>query len=371
MKKIFTYLNLLFIPFLLFACGNDESGEQASTSKQNIETIPEINKSKLQLFQVNAQTKEVNELISGRVIAKNQTQLVSEVQGLILPSSVMMKAGVRFRKGDQLIAIDSREFSLNLKSQKSAFLNALTGIMPDLKSDYSANFQIWLAYLEKMDLDLPLAELPETKSSSEKFFITSRGIYTSFYGLKAQEERLNKYVIYAPYSGIITQSMVDIGGLVSPGMPLGTIINTGEFELEAGASLKVGSQLKVGDKINFSSNEVSGNWTGIVSRIGGVVDIQTQNVPIYFRLTGNNIIPGMYLQGQFNSDNFSDVFVIPNTALSRDQGVLVLEKDLIVSKSVEAIAILQDSTLVRGLAENDQVILTQFAIPMAGKKVVL
>jgi multidrug efflux pump subunit AcrA (membrane-fusion protein) len=371
MKKISSYLFLLFLPLALNGCGGEKSTDDASLAEQKSETIAEIPIGKLQLFQVNSKTKQVGEMISGRVISKNETQLVAEVQGLILPTSIPMKAGVKFRKGDQLIAIDSKEFGLNLKSQKSAFLNALTGIMPDLKADYPANFQSWVTYLGAIDLETPLADLPQTQSDSEKFFITSRGIYTSFYSIKAQEERLTKYAIMAPYSGTITQSMVDVGGLVSPGMPLGTIINSGELELEAGSSLKVASQLKVGDQLTFTSNEVSGSWTGTVSRIGGVVDPQTQNVPIFFRISGPNLIPGMYLQGQFASSNFSEVYVIPNTALGRDQGVLVLVDDLIVSKSVETIEILQDSTLVKGLAENDRVILTQFTLPMAGKKVIL
>lgn len=367
MKPIQSYLACLGLMITVSSCGG------ASDSSELLETptLAEVNQSKLQLLTVRSKNKEVEELVSGRVIAKNQTQLVAEVQGMIRNSSVNLKEGVKFRKGDQLVNIDSEEFSLNLKSQKSAFLNALTGIMPDLKADYPDNFEAWVDYLETIDLDAPLAELPQTKSKPEQFFVTSRGIFTSYFGIKSQEERLKKYSVYAPYNGVITQSMVDVGSLVSPGQPLGTIISSGEFELETGVSLKVGAQLKVGDKITFTSNEVSGTWTGTVIRIGGTVDAQTQNIPVFFRISGDSILPGMYLQGHFMSDSYADVFVIPSAALGRDQGVLVLDNDLIVSKSVETIQVFQDSTLVTGLSNNDRVILTQFEQPMAGKKVAL
>ncbi|MFN3997344.1 efflux RND transporter periplasmic adaptor subunit [Algoriphagus sp.] len=371
MKSTTTSLILLLFSLLLFSCGKEEEASEANVKKIDLATLGQIEKSKLQLLKVNSKSKQVEELISGRVIAKNQTQLFAEVQGLILPNPITLKAGNKFRKGDKLISIDSREFSLNLKAQKSAFLNALTGIMPDLKSDYSDNFQAWLTYLENIDLEAPLAELPGAKSKPEQFFITSRGIYTSYFGLKAQEERLSKYTIYAPYNGIFTQSMIDVGGLVSPGQTLGTIISSDQFEIETGVSLKIGSQLKTGDKISFTSNEVSGSWIGTVIRIGGTVDAQTQNIPVYFSIAGQNILPGMYLRGQFSSANYEDVFVIPNVALDRDRSVLVLNENLIVSKVVEMVQVFQDSTLVRGLAENDQVILTQFVQPMVGKKVAL
>jgi len=64
------------------------------------------------------------------------------------------------------------------------------------------------------------------------------------------------------------------------------------------------------------------------------------------------------------------VFVIPSSALGRDQAVLVLKGDLIISKPIESIQIMQDSILVTGLSPKDQVILTQFAEPVAGKKVI-
>lgn len=208
-----TYLHFLFLALLIQSCGGESSTEDASDQK--VETIAMIQSSKLQFFEVSLKNKQVDELISGRVIAKNETQLFAEVQGLILPSSISMKPGISFKKGQILLNIESEEFRLNLQSQKSAFLNTLTGIMPDLKSDYPDNYPEWLRYLDTIDINQPLAELPTTKSKGEKYFVTSRGVYTSFYSLKAQENRLNKYSIVAPYNGIIINATVDVGGLVS------------------------------------------------------------------------------------------------------------------------------------------------------------
>jgi multidrug efflux pump subunit AcrA (membrane-fusion protein) len=369
MKKnlYLTYLPCLVLALLIQSCGGESSADEASDQKA--ETIGVIQRSKLQLMEVSSKNKQVEELISGRVIAKNETQLFSEVQGLILASSISIKPGISFRKGQTLLSIESEEFRLNLQSQKSAFLNMLTGIMPDLKSDYPDNYPEWLKYLDTIDINQSLAELPATKSKGEKFFVTSRGIYTSFYSLKALENRLSKYSIVAPYNGIITNATVDVGGLVSPGQPLATIISN-ELEIESGVSLKVAAQLKVGEKIDFSSNEMPGSWIGTLIRIGGTIDAQTQNIPVYFQISGQHIKPGMYLRGAYGSASFDDVYVIPSSALGRDQSVLILQGDLIMSKQVETIQIIQDSIVVKGLSAKDQVILTQFAEPVAGKKIV-
>ncbi|MEM6965910.1 MAG: hypothetical protein AAF573_14175, partial [Bacteroidota bacterium] len=57
---------------------------------------------------------------------------------------------------------------------------------------------------------------------------------------------------------------------------------------------------------------------------------------------------------------------IPQTALHRDDSVLILDNNVIARKQVEPVAFLTDSILVRGLAVTDQIILNQFEIPVEG-----
>ena len=108
-----------------------------------------------------------------------------------------------------------------------------------------------------------------------------------------------------------------------------------------------------------------------MTRIGGTVDPKTQNVPVYFAMSGAGLKPGMYLEGALNTQDFQDVFVIHSSALGRDESVLVLDEDLIVRKPVQPVEYVQDSVLVRGLQNQDQLILNQFSEPVEGQKVAL
>jgi hypothetical protein len=168
---------------------------------------------------------------------------------------------------------------------------------------------------------------------------------------------------------LVTDTRADIGGLVSPGQLLGTIISSERYELEAGVSLEAANNLSVGDQLAFRSNEVDGQWTGEVVRINNIVDPQTQNVPVFFRMTGPQLRSGMYLEGEFATRNYEDVFVIPEEAIARDESVLILEENVIVRKPITPVAYLRDSIIVRGLAEEDQLITNQFGTPVEGKKV--
>ena len=344
----------------------DISSERQSSS-QNENTFV-ITKQDLTLLEIQNAEKAILLPITGRVMPKNQTQLFSEVQGKILDRNFSLKEGVSFNKGDLLIALDATEFSLQLEAQRSAFLNILTGMMPDLKADYPDSYEQWLTYVQEYQSGQELKELPIPKNENEKYFITANQVYNTYFTIKAAEERYRKYQIIAPYSGIVTQTNIDKGSLVSPGQLLATIINNRQFELEAGVGLEVASKLKVGDKVIFKSNELKGEWIGTVIRMSDILDAKTQNIPIYFSIIGKNLKAGMYLEGNFKGDSFEDVVSIPSTALTRDNKVLLLENNSILGKEVELVEVMQDSVLVRGLVDKDVLISNQFNVPVEGLK---
>jgi len=214
-----------------------------------------------------------------------------------------------------------------------------------------------------------LAPLPEAKSIEEKFYLTTNQVYNLYFQIKSLEERLTKYDIIAPFHGTITASNIDVGGLVSPGQPLGTITNRIHYELEAGVPLSLGNKLKKGHQITFTSNDIAGSWVGEVIRINNLVDPSTQNIPVYFRLKGKDLIAGMYLEGKIGSSSSEEVALIPSVALGRDERVLVFENNVITRKAVEPIDFLTDSVIVKGLSNNDLLILNQFDFPAEGVKV--
>jgi len=341
---------------------------QTLTEKENSFVIT---KQDLKLLEVQNEEKAILLPVTGRVVPKNQTQLFSEVQGKILDGKFSLKEGTNFNKGDVLIALDATEFQLQLEAQRSAFLNILTGMMPDLKADYPDNYEQWLVYVQKYQSGQELKELPTPKSDNEKYFVTSNQVYNTYYTIKAAEERYSKYRIFAPYSGIVTQTNIDKGSLVSPGQLLVTIINNRQYELEAGVGLEVASKLNIGDKVTFKSNEIEGEWIGTVLRINDILDAKTQNIPVYFGIVGRNLKAGMYLEGNYKGDSFEDVASIPSTALTRDNKVLLLENNSILGKEVELVEVMQDSVLVRGLTDKDVLISNQFNVPVEGLKLAM
>ena len=188
---------------------------------------------------------------SGRLMAKNRIELYAEVQGVMETNSREFKPGARYQKGETIVKIRSDDFTANLQAQKSNLQNLITSILPDLRLDYPEVYQKWDAYLRNFDMDKPVAPLPETSSDKEKFFITGRNIYTSYYNTKNLEIILGKYTLRAPFSGVLTDAMVTPGTLVRQGQRLGEFIDPTVFELEVAVSESQMSALSVGKKVTI------------------------------------------------------------------------------------------------------------------------
>lgn len=364
---------LLFLSFGLTSCSEKNAPAEAppkTPETSNSESITNgIARSELKILNVKNQAIPIQKKITGRVQARNNTALFSEVQGILLPGDIDFRKGISFKKGDVLIRIEKKEFEYQLQAQKSQLLDALSGILPDLKSDYPESFPNWSAYASNYEAQKPIPEMPKPANDQEKFFLSTYQIYSQYYAIKALEERLKKYEIRAPYSGSFILTNIDLGSLVSPGQALGTISSTYAFELEAGIDLALSSKLKAGDRIEFYNQAINKSFSGTLTRKTKIVDPATQNLNVYFRLSGSGLSAGMYLTGNITTQSSAQGVLIPAQAYQRDGTVLHVSNNQIQSKAVEALEYLTDSLVVAGLSDGDQIILNQFQTPVIGKNV--
>lgn len=368
-----THYTVLLMVLALTACNSHQADESSTLdiSKKDSTVTSSLSRNDLLLMKAQLENKALYRTISGRVVPRNATDLYAEVQGRVLSGGITFKNGIVFSKGDVLLVLDDREFRLALESERSAFLNTLTSLMPDMKTEYPESYPQWLEYIQNYTSGTSLPPLPNPRSEREKYYITSYQVYSQFYAIKSKEERLTKYKIIAPYSGIITESFIDVGSLVSPRQLLGKIINRYNYELEAGIDITTRDHLKIGDKLTFSSNNVQGEWSGTLIRKNNIIDPSTQNIPLYFKLSGKGITPGMYLESSYRAGQYENVVILPTESIRRDNSVLILENNAIKSKMIETVQYFTDSVMVRGLAENEWVILNEFNAPVLGKKVSL
>lgn len=288
---------------------------------------------------------------NGNLIAKQRMELYSEVQGVFLGGNKLFKPGQAYRNGQTIIRIDAAEYYASVQSAKSNLYNLITSIMPDLRLDYPEITNKWQDYLLSFDLDKTTPELPEMSSEKEKYFISGRGILTSYYNVKNMEQRLAKYQIRAPFDGIVTEALVTEGTLVRAGQKLGEFIDTGVYELQVAISKSFSDLLKPGEKVELVSLDRSQSYTGTVARINARVDQASQTITAFIEVRDPGLKEGMYLEANLNARQESDAIEIDRGLLMEDDRIFVVRDSVLDLIDVRPVYFTDKSVVLKDVPE--------------------
>jgi len=308
--------------------------------------------------------------VQGRLVAFDKMQIFSEVQGRLIETGRPFKVGSYFRKGDVLLKIDDSENRLAILSQKASLMNAITNMMPDLKLDYPESFGNWEAYLNQFDVNHNIKAFPEPANDKEKFFVSARNLHSQYYNIKSQEERLSKYTVTAPFSGVLTNTSITPGSLVRAGQPMGELMNNGNYELEATVRLEDLNYIKTGNVVQLNSPDLGNKWSGRIKRISDQIDPNTQTVIAYIGVNGKNLREGMFLNGTVQGKTVDNAIEIPKLLLvNQNQVFKVMDKTSLLTQEVQVLGIKNGMALVKGLTNGDVLLENMFPGAYNGQKV--
>lgn len=293
---------------------------------------------------------------NGSLVAKRRVELYAEVQGVFRPGNQPFKPGQKYRKGQTLIRIDASEYYASVQSAKSDLYNLITSIMPDLQLDYPDDFPKWQQYLTNFDLEKTTPPLPKVTSEKEKYFITGRGIYTSYYNVKNLEQRLTKYTIAAPFTGILTEALVTEGTLVRSGQKLGEFIETGTYELEVAISKTYADFLKVGEEVKLYNLNKTQEFVGRVIRINGRVDQASQTITAFIEVKGENLKEGQYLEASLNAKNEENAIEVDRSLLLEDDRIFVVRDSILDVIDVNPIYFTEKKVVLKNVPDGETIV---------------
>jgi len=309
------------------------------------------------VFVEEVKNKEIPIVISanGNLVAKNKIQLFSEVQGVLQPISKDFKTGTKYKKGEIILKINNEEHYANLQAQKSNLYNSITSIMPDIRLDYPDEYEKWQNYLSDFDFDKTTPKLPVINSEKEKFFISGRNIFTTYYNVKNMEVRLSKYTIRAPYHGVLTEALVTPGSLVRQGQKLGEFINPDVYEMGIAINAAYKDLLKIGNKVDLHNLENTKSWTGKVIRVNAKVDQATQTVTVFIQISSKELSEGMYLEADLVAKSEMNAYEIPRKLLVNNESVYLVKNDSILSLTpVNPVYFKEQSVIIKGLEDGSK-----------------
>ena len=160
-QRIVVFIGIvLTIAFAVFLSSAFSSMKKKQTPPKSAPIVRKVESAIVQYADISTQISG-----TGRVLSQFSVDVISEVQGKLLQGDVSLKKGASFYKGQLLAKVYNTDAVYAMKSRKSSFLNALANILPDLKIDYTDNYQKWLDFFEEVDIAIDLPELPEISTN--------------------------------------------------------------------------------------------------------------------------------------------------------------------------------------------------------------
>lgn len=182
--------------------------------------------------------------------------------------------------------------------------------------------------------------------------------------------------ILPPFSGRISQVLVETGQYVRVGDPLLKITETNSVEVPVPITLsdyaKLAPLLQKGEKplVHLASDVASPpEWTGRLTRTAPKADEANRTIEVYVEVENDRqktpLLAGTFLNVRIEGPALANVFAIPRDALINDHVLIATgdADDPVVQKRIVSLETLQNLAIVEeGLTDGDQLILTNLDV---------
>tara|TARA_B100001057_G_scaffold335150_1_gene335766 strand:- start:531 stop:1676 length:1146 start_codon:yes stop_codon:yes gene_type:complete len=291
----------------------------------------------------------------GVLQAYKRVRITARVRGVMQTITPLFKTGQEYRFGQILSKIEPSEFRANVISQRAALYNLITSILPDLQLDFPNAYNQWNEYLKGFDIEKPVPRLP-VMEEKVRLFVSGRGIISSYYSLQNLENTLTFYEIKAPFNGVLVSTNVTEGSLIIPGQELGEFIAPGDYELMVALPKSYVSKITKGATVKVKSIDTNQIYTGIVSRINAKVNIKTQSVEVYIRISDARLKEGMYMEAEINAIEFSNVFALDRGLLNGSKQIFIVKDNKLILRKVSPIHFTETLAIINGLDDGEEII---------------
>ncbi len=347
-------------------------------------TKPEAEKNddKVSLPAVNVLTAvyepvEVDLPSQGVIQSTRRIQLAAEVAGKIVNVNKKFESGESFAVGDVLLELEDSDYKAALAQAESTVAD-MEAVLIQEKARAAQAERDWKKLGGGKKPDSLVLRIPQLKSAEAKLASAEAMV------AKAQSD-LKRTKITAPFPVTISSTMVELGGFVSPGMPVAEMFQTSSFEVRLPMSIDDAHFLQSDEKgnpkgkikVTATSAGITQSWDGEISRTEREIDRATRSLYIIASIDpksvgeGVALQPGLFIQAKITGRTLPKATRIPFSAfLDLKRIVIVDENDELRYRDVEIIRRDGDDILVSaGVKEGERISLTELPNLREGVKV--
>ena len=312
---------------------------------------------------------------TGTTTPITQTVLTSEVGGEVIYRSRKFSEGSSVISGEILAKIDDTDLQLQYKNALLQLASAEVQFAVQ-QAEAEIAQEAWEQIGEGTAKDLT-AKKPQLKQAKAALEVANAQVQSA-------EKKLNKTEITAPYTGRIQNINIDLGSTIIPGQPVGSMYTSNEIEVTLSVKDSDLQFLDIpmdGRKLNPNQKSIviiksiyrgeMQEWAGNLERVDGVIDPMTRMIKLIANFKNNfieetkPILPiGLFVEAEINGKQLEDIFMIPNTALTPNNELLVLnQNDALEIRKVKVITRMKNYILVKeGIKAGERVVVSKLSI---------
>tara|TARA_Y100000748_G_scaffold117364_2_gene98481 strand:+ start:679 stop:1821 length:1143 start_codon:yes stop_codon:yes gene_type:complete len=316
---------------------------------------------------------------TGTTTPITQTILTSEVGGEVIYRSKKFSEGSSVISGEILAKIDDTDLQLQYKNALFQLASAEVQLAVQ-EAEAEIAQEAWGKVGEGIAKEL-VAKKPQLKQAKAALEVAKAQVDSA-------EKKLNKTEISAPYTGRIQNINIDLGSTILPGQPIGSMYTSNEIEVTLSVKDSDLQFLDIpmdGRKLNPDQKSLvvikslykgkMQEWEGNLERVDGIIDPMTRMIKLIANFKNNfiedsqPILPiGLFVEAEISGKKLMDVFIVPNTALTPNGELLLVNKDNELEiRKVNIITQTKDYILIKeGMIPGERIVVSKLSIATNG-----
>ncbi len=315
-------------------------------------------------------------LFFGRVIGKNEINIVSGLGGKIVYVSKKLFNSQEVKKGEILFKIDAFNYEQEVIRKKS-YLDDLKIELDKtnlLLSEAQKQFKIAnedLLRKKKLfgntvsqkaldDAELAVSRA-KTEYSSQEYKLNSLrvNINEAEASLKVAKKNLFFTNYRAPFPGKVSENLIDLGSEIKSGEYLARLINTSDLEVKffvgEGKFTELSSYKElIGRKINirWKKSRFKEYYKGELSRIDSTINEDSAGLNMYASLDNiskeDPIRPGVFVEVMLEGSTIKEAIKVPENAVYEERYIYILKNNKPVKLDINIEGFVDNELIVSG-----------------------
>lgn len=250
------WFGLLALAFFLPGCGQSDDPVVAEEYFQTVEPLTLLASDRY----------AVERQFSGLVVPRQTTDISFELSGEL--AALAVDEGDRIEPGQVLAKLDTQLLQAErnqLRAQRSDLDAQL--VLNASNRERQKNLKS-RGFAADQRLDELAAERDSLAANTARIDAA----------LAANQIRLNKSQLVAPFGGTVSRRFIDGGAVVANGQPVFRLLESAAMEIRAGVPARLVGAVNIGDSVEVAA--ANQRWSGVVLAVGSDVTRATLTVPV-------------------------------------------------------------------------------------------